>query len=142
MGTIAKFTFLNCLFWLLVGSLVTRFTEFINFVEVGGWLGLENLAGMFSSFLSSKSSTNTSRKGEIRFFQKSVTKGIVICTTDDLIFNEVVLKIFEFTLNFFSSLIKSWKLLPESCLCEKCMTENGYIFPWVAVLRKFIQNRC
>ena len=51
------------------------------------------------SFLSSKSSTNTSRKGEIRFFQKSVTKGIVICTIDDLIFNEVVLKIFEFTLS-------------------------------------------
>ena len=62
-------------------------------------MGLEDLAGMGSSFLSSMSSTNGSQKGEIRFSQKSLTKGIALGTTNDHIFNEGVSKIFEFTLS-------------------------------------------
>ena len=52
---------------------------------------------MFSSFLSSMSNTNDSQKGEIRFSQQYLTKGIIICTTKNHIFNEGVSKIFEFT---------------------------------------------
>ena len=99
IGTIAKLAFHNYLFWFIDGSLVTRFMELVNSVEVGCWLGLEDLACMFSSYLSGMSSTNGSRKSEIRFCQKSLTKSIVICTTNDYIFNEGVSKIFEFTLS-------------------------------------------
>ena len=38
MGAIAKFTFLNYLFWFFIGGLVTKFTKFINFVGVDGGL--------------------------------------------------------------------------------------------------------
>ena len=53
----------------------------------GYWLGLKDLAGTFLSFFSNMSSTNSSWKGEIRFSQKSLTKGIVISTINDNIFN-------------------------------------------------------
>ena len=49
LGVIVKFIFL-----------VTRFTNFIDFVEISDGLGPEDLAGMFSSFLRSISSTNVS----------------------------------------------------------------------------------
>ena len=65
-------------------------------MEVGGLLELEDIMGSFSSFLTSTSCTNRSWKGEIRFSLKSHTKGIIICTTNDHIFNEGVLKILEF----------------------------------------------
>ena len=118
MRAIAKYTFFNYLFWFFVGNLVTRFMELINFTKAGTWLELEDLADMFSSFLSSMRSTNGSQKGEIRFSQKSLTKGIAICIANDHIFNEGISKIFEFTsvLNFISSVIKSCKLWPSSCL--------------------------
>ena len=67
-----------------------RSTELISF---------EGLAGMFPSFLSSMSSTNGSQKGEIRYSLKSFMKDIVICSTNDHVFNEGVSKIFEFTLS-------------------------------------------
>ena len=64
---------------------------------------------MFSSFLSSMSNTNDSQKGEIRFSQKYLTKGIIICTTKNHIFNEGVSKIFEFTNSayFFNKIVKT-----------------------------------
>ena len=78
---------------------MARFTEFINFVETGSCFELEDLSGMFSGFLTSMSSTNISRKGEIRFSQKFLTKSIVLFTTKDYIVNRRVPTIFEFTFN-------------------------------------------
>ena len=77
MGAIANFTFPNYLFRFFIGTLVTKFTKLINFVEVDSGLGLKDLTVMFLSFLSSMPSTNVSRKGEIRFSQKSLTNCIV-----------------------------------------------------------------
>ena len=67
MEAIAKFTFLIYLFWIFIRRLVIRFPRFIKLVEVDRKLGLEDFKGMFSSFLSSMSSTNGSWKGDIRF---------------------------------------------------------------------------
>ena len=53
---------------------MTKFTKFINFVDAGSGLGLEDLVGMFSSFLSSIYSTNGSRKDESAFSWESLTK--------------------------------------------------------------------
>ena len=77
-------------FWFFIGSLVTWFAEIINFMSIGSWLGLEDLQGMFSNFLSSMSWTNSFQKGEIRFSHKSLMKGIVICAINNYIFNELV----------------------------------------------------
>ena len=104
---------------------------------------LEDLTGMFPSFLSSMSSTNGSRKGEIKFSQKSLTKGIVICTTNDHIFNEGVSKIFEFTLSVllfqFGNKI-AISLAFKLSIRGKFMTDYDDIFPWVAVLRKLFKT--
>ena len=61
LGAIVKFIFL-----------VKRFTNFFDFVEISDGLGLEDLAGMFSRFLRSISSTNGSWKGEISLSQKAL----------------------------------------------------------------------
>ena len=120
-----------------------RFTELIEFVEVSSLLELEDLVGMFFSFLSSMPSTNGSGKGEIWFSQKSLKKAIIICTTNDHTFNKGVSKIFEFTLSsyFFQFCNKIVKTLAFKLSIRKTfMTRNDDIFPWVAILRKFIQN--
>ena len=99
---------------------------------------------MLSSFLSSMSSTNGSRKGEIRFSQKSLMKGIFICTTKDHIFNEGVRKIFKFTLSakIFQFCNKTVKTLAfKLFIREKPMTENGDIFPWVAALKNIYSKQ-
>ena len=77
---------------------MTRFTRFINFVEVGGGLGLEDLAGMFLSFLSSMSSEIRVRKVRSDFF-RSLSRKALSFVPNDHIFNEGVSKIFEFTLS-------------------------------------------
>ena len=86
---------------------MTRFTKFIDFVEVGHGLGLEDPAGMLSSFLISMCSINGSRKGEIGFSWKSLTKCVVICTTNDHIINEGFPKIFEFTFSVRYEIVKT-----------------------------------
>ena len=86
-------------FWIFHWELGNKITKFINFVEVGGELGLKDLAEILSSFLSSMSSTNGFQKSQIRFSQNSLTKGIVFCSTNNNTFNEGVSKIFEFTIS-------------------------------------------
>ena len=120
----------------------------ICFLEVGGSLELEDLMGMFSSFLSSMSCTNRSWKGEIRFSRKSHRKDIVICTTNDHIFHEVVPKILEFTR---STYFFSWKLWPSSCLYVKKLWWRIYsavlkVFtlkkPWFSFIISWIKSKC
>ena len=59
MEAIAKTIILNFLCWMFMGSLVTKFMEFINFATVGGCLVLEDLVGIFLIFLRRFSSSNS-----------------------------------------------------------------------------------
>ena len=84
--TISKLIFFNYLFW-FSHLIKTWFMECICFEGVGSWFQLEDLMGIYWSFLSSISCTNCSWKGEIRFSWKSLMVSIVICTTNDHTFN-------------------------------------------------------
>ena len=81
---------------------------------------------------------------EIRFFDKALTKAIVICSKNDHTSNEKVSKIFEFTLSallfkFGDEIAKALTL--KLAVREELMAENGKTFPSATALTEFIQNR-
>ena len=138
MGAVAKFTFFSYLFWFLIGSLMTRFED-QRVIGTGRSHGqcFKVSSAAYLALMALERVRSDSLRGLSRNTLSFVPQTIISLIRESQRFSNS-----HSALNFFSLVMKSWKLWPSSCqIRDKFMAENSAIFPFVAIHRELIQYR-